>query len=54
MPPLAADANGALALQTMEEFQITALFAVDGERRPAAIIHIHDILGRGSATVNFD
>jgi arabinose-5-phosphate isomerase len=51
---IGADATGALALQTMEKYQITALFALDGERRPTAIIHIHDILGRGSATVNFD
>ncbi len=48
------DATGAYALHVMEKYQITALFALDGERRPTAIIHIHDILGRGAATVNFD
>jgi arabinose-5-phosphate isomerase len=48
------DATGARALHVMEKYQITALFALDGERRPAAIIHIHDILGRGAAIVNFD
>lgn len=48
------DATGARALHVMEKYQITALFALDGERRPAAIIHIHDILGRGAATVNSD
>jgi len=48
------DATGARALHVMEKYQITALFALDGERRPTAIIHIHDILGRGAATVNFD
>ncbi len=48
------DATAARTLHVMEKYQITALFALDGERRPAAIIHIHDILGRGAATVNFD
>jgi len=48
------DATGARALHVMEKYQITALFALDGERRPAAVIHIHDILGRGAAIVNFD
>lgn len=48
------DATGAYALHVMEKYQITALFALDDGRKPAAIIHIHDILGRGAATVNFD
>jgi arabinose-5-phosphate isomerase len=48
------DATGAYALHVMEQYQITALFALDDGRKPAAIIHIHDILGRGAATVNFD
>ncbi len=48
------DATGAAALHVMEKYQITALFMLDAEGRPAAIVHIHDILGRGAATVNFD
>jgi len=48
------DAAGARALHVMETYQITALFAVDGERRPVAIVHIHDILGRGAVQVDFD
>ena len=48
------DATGARALNVMETYQITALFAVDGERRPVAIVHIHDILGRGAVAVDFD
>jgi arabinose-5-phosphate isomerase len=48
------DAAGAQALHIMETYQITALFAVDAERRPVAIVHIHDILGRGAATADFD
>jgi arabinose-5-phosphate isomerase len=48
------DAAGARALHVMETYQITALFAVDGEKRPAAIVHIHDILGRGAVQVDFD
>ncbi|NIT36619.1 MAG: KpsF/GutQ family sugar-phosphate isomerase [candidate division Zixibacteria bacterium] len=48
------DAPGTSALHAMETYQITALFALDEERRPIAIIHIHDILGRGAATFDFD
>jgi arabinose-5-phosphate isomerase len=48
------DATGAGALHVMETYQITALFALDGDGRPRAVIHIHDILGRGAATANFD
>lgn len=48
------DATGAAALHAMEKYQITALFVLDEERRPVAVIHIHDILGRGAATVDFD
>jgi arabinose-5-phosphate isomerase len=44
------EATGAQALHMMETHQITALFAVDGDGKPAAVIHIHDILGRGAAT----
>jgi arabinose-5-phosphate isomerase len=47
------DATGARALHVMETYQITALFAVDGEGRPVAIVHIHDILGRGAVKVDF-
>jgi arabinose-5-phosphate isomerase len=48
------DATGARALHVMETYQITALFAVDDEGKPVAIVHIHDILGRGAVQVDFD
>jgi len=48
------EATGARALHAMETYQITALFAVDDEGRPVAIVHIHDILGRGAVKVDFD
>ena len=48
------DSAGARALHVMETYQITALFAVDGEKRPVAVVHIHDILGRGAVQVDFD
>jgi arabinose-5-phosphate isomerase len=32
------------ALEIMETFAITSLVIVDGERRPAGIIHLHDVL----------
>jgi arabinose-5-phosphate isomerase len=48
------DAAGARALHVMETYQITALFAVDSEKRPVAVVHIHDILGRGAVRVDFD
>lgn len=40
------DALAAYALKKMEEFSITALFVTEkeGEKRPAGIIHIHDLL----------
>ncbi len=48
------EATGAQALHAMESYQITALFVVDDKGRPAAVVHIHDILGRGGATADFD
>jgi arabinose-5-phosphate isomerase len=44
------DATGAEALHLMESHQITALLAVDDAGRPTAVVHIHDLLGRGAAT----
>jgi arabinose-5-phosphate isomerase len=40
------DALAAYALKVMEEFSITSLFVLEkeGDRRPAGIIHIHDLL----------
>ena len=40
------DVLAAYALKKMEEFSITSLFVVEkeGEKRPAGIIHIHDLL----------
>jgi arabinose-5-phosphate isomerase len=31
------------ALRTMEERKITSLVAVDGERRPVGVVHLHDL-----------
>ena len=39
-----ADALAAAALAMMEAHQITSLIITDDERRPAAFIHLHDIL----------
>jgi arabinose-5-phosphate isomerase len=47
-------ATGAQALHLMEKHQITALFAPDEAGRPAAVVHIHDLLGRGAATANWE
>lgn len=47
-------ATGAQALHLMETYQITALFAPDEAGRPAAVVHIHDLLGRGAATANWE
>jgi len=47
---IAGDATAAQALHLMETYQITTLFVVDAAGRPAAVVHIHDILGRGAAT----
>jgi arabinose-5-phosphate isomerase len=33
----------------MNEGSITTLFVVDAERRPAGILHIHDLLRAGVA-----
>ena len=40
------DSLATYALKKMEEFSITSLFVIEkeGERRPAGIIHIHDLL----------
>ncbi|MGH7899774.1 MAG: KpsF/GutQ family sugar-phosphate isomerase [Candidatus Binatia bacterium] len=40
-------ALGAEALAVMERHSITALFIVDGRRRPQGIIHLHDLLKAG-------
>lgn len=45
-----AAATAAQALHIMETFQITALFVTDEDGAPRALVHIHDILGRGTAT----
>lgn len=47
-----ADESTARALRLMEKHQITALFVVDGDERPAGLIHIHDILGRGRVSIS--
>jgi arabinose-5-phosphate isomerase len=44
---IAADALAAQALQTMEEFSITTLVVVDVRKRPAGVIHLHDLLKSG-------
>jgi arabinose-5-phosphate isomerase len=40
-------ALGAEALAVMERHSITALFIVDGGRRPQGIVHLHDLLKAG-------
>ena len=40
-------ALGAEALATMEKHSITALFIIDAKRRPAGIVHLHDLLKAG-------
>jgi arabinose-5-phosphate isomerase len=47
-----ADDSTARALRLMEKYQITALFVVDEDARPAGLIHIHDILGRGRVSIS--
>ncbi len=42
-----ADALAALAVTTMERHAITVLFVVDRDRRPAGVIHMHDLLRAG-------
>ncbi|WP_372402870.1 SIS domain-containing protein [Tistrella bauzanensis] len=42
-------ALAAEALAIMNDFKITALFAVDDEGRPAGILHVHDCLRAGVA-----
>jgi arabinose-5-phosphate isomerase len=46
---IASDALAAEALRLMNEGSITTLFVVDAERRPAGILHIHDLLRAGVA-----
>ncbi len=48
--PKTVDANALAvdALDIMERFQITALPITDTERRVVGVVHLHDILGRGS------
>ena len=45
----APDILAAEALRIMEERAITALIALDEERRPAGVVHLHDILKAGVA-----
>jgi len=47
-----ADETTARALQLMESHQVTALFVVDGDGRPAGVVHIHDVLGRGRVSIS--
>jgi arabinose-5-phosphate isomerase len=42
-----ADSLAALALATMEEHKITALFIVGADRQLAGVIHLHDLLRAG-------
>ncbi len=41
---IAAEDLAAKALEVMETFAITSLVIVDGDRRPAGVVHLHDIL----------
>jgi arabinose-5-phosphate isomerase len=42
-----AESLAAEALEQLNSRQITALFVVDGERRPVGLVHIHDLLRHG-------
>ena len=44
---VSADALAEEALATMERYQITSLFILDGNSRPVGIIHLHDLLKAG-------
>jgi arabinose-5-phosphate isomerase len=44
---IAPDALAAQAVAIMEQHSITSLVSVDGEGRPAGIIHLHDLLKAG-------
>ncbi len=44
---IGAEALAESALALMEEHSITSLFVLDGEGRPSAIVHLHDLLRAG-------
>lgn len=46
-----AEESAADALQTMEAVGITSLAVIDHRGRPAGVIHLHDILGRGKVVL---
>ena len=46
---ISANSLAAEALKTMEEHEITVLPVVDGERRLAGAIHLHDLIRSGLA-----
>ena len=46
---ISAEILAAEALHIMEEHAISALVAVDGQRRPLGVVHLHDILKAGVA-----
>lgn len=45
---IAAEELAVAALARMEDHRITALFIIDGSRRPQGILHMHDILRSGA------
>jgi len=44
---ISPDALASEALEQLNALKITSLFAIDGERRPVGLIHIHDLLRIG-------
>jgi arabinose-5-phosphate isomerase len=41
----------AQALQAMEQRSIFQLIVVDGKKRPVGLVHLHDLLGRGTVRI---
>ena len=41
------DYLASFALQQMENFKITAMIIIDDEKRPAGLVHIHDLINLG-------
>jgi len=44
---IASGGLAAKAVQIMEQFSITVLVVVDGRRRVAGVVHLHDLLKAG-------
>jgi arabinose-5-phosphate isomerase len=49
---ITADILAAVALQEMEQFNITQLVVVDAQRKPVGVIHLHDLVKAGLSSDN--